>query len=280
MNRELKRIIDICMCVVLLLLMAYQVTGELLHEWIGVIMTILVIIHQILNIKWYESLFKGKYNSYRFISMIINVLLILSFILTALCGLSMSGYALPFLYGMFQTSFSRIMHLSLSHYSFILMGLHLGLHIPSILSVYKLSEKTRKIISIASCLIAGIGLYLFIKNGMFEYILFKEVFAFLDYDKPAILILLENIVMLLFWVFVASQLTLLSRNKNNHRPIIMILISIIIGLTLNSFVTVNENITNNIEPEVNNTIDENIEGNNMNNIDIKDTFILIDVKMF
>jgi len=42
--------------------MAYQVTGEVLHEWIGMGMTALVIIHQILNRKWYGAIFKGKYN--------------------------------------------------------------------------------------------------------------------------------------------------------------------------------------------------------------------------
>ena len=50
------------MTVLLLCLMAYQVTGEALHEWIGIGMTILVIIHQILNRKWYGAIFKGKYN--------------------------------------------------------------------------------------------------------------------------------------------------------------------------------------------------------------------------
>lgn len=213
MNRQSRRIIDICMCVALLFLMAYQVTGEVLHEWIGVIMTVLVIVHQILNIRWYKSLFKGKYNSYRLISVIINMLLILSFILTALCGMSMSGHALPFLYGIFQISFSRIIHLSLSHYSFVLMGLHLGLHIPTILSSYRLSDSTKKIFFVIACLLGGIGLYLFIRNEMFEYILFKEVFVFLDYDKSGILILLENVLMLLFWVFIGNGIALLCRKN-------------------------------------------------------------------
>ena len=48
-TNKLKRIIDISMTLVLLCLMAYQVTGEAAHEFIGVGMTILCIIHQILN---------------------------------------------------------------------------------------------------------------------------------------------------------------------------------------------------------------------------------------
>ena len=95
-------------------LMAYQVTGEMAHEWIGMGMTVLVIIHQILNRKWYGALFKGKYNPYRNVTTILNILLLLGIALTAFCGMSMSGYAVPFLYGMAPVSFVRRMHLSMS----------------------------------------------------------------------------------------------------------------------------------------------------------------------
>ena len=40
----IKRIVDACMTALLLCLMAYQVTGEVAHEWIGIGMTVLVII--------------------------------------------------------------------------------------------------------------------------------------------------------------------------------------------------------------------------------------------
>ena len=61
-NNTVKRIVDAAMTILLLLLMAYQVTGEAAHEWIGMAMTVLVIIHQILNRRWYAALFRGKYN--------------------------------------------------------------------------------------------------------------------------------------------------------------------------------------------------------------------------
>lgn len=51
MKMSKKKIVDIMMSVLLLFLMAYQVTGEVLHEWIGIFMTLLVVIHQILNIR-------------------------------------------------------------------------------------------------------------------------------------------------------------------------------------------------------------------------------------
>lgn len=70
----IKRIVDACMTALLLCLMAYQVTGEVAHEWIGIGMTVLVIVHQILNRKWFGAVFKGKYNAYRILTTVVNVL--------------------------------------------------------------------------------------------------------------------------------------------------------------------------------------------------------------
>ena len=204
-----RRVIDVCMTFTLLFLMAYQVTGEVLHEWIGIGMTVLVIVHQILNRKWYGALFKGKYRTYRILTTAVNILLLLSFLLTAFCGMSMSGHAVPFLYGMAPVSFARRMHLSMSHWSFVLMGMHLGLHIPAMTAKMKLEGIAKTLVSTVFCCIAIIGLGLFIRNGMIDYLLFRVPFAFLDYEKAGALVLLENLMMLLFWAFIGAQCSLL-----------------------------------------------------------------------
>ena len=208
-NNVARRVIDMCMTLLLLFLMAYQVTGETLHEWIGIGMTVLVIIHQILNRKWYGALFKGKYRPYRIVTTAVNILLLLSFALTAFCGMSMSGHAVPFLYGIAPITFARRMHLSMSHWSFVLMGLHLGLHIPAMTARVKLEGSKKTLVSAAFCCIAGIGLWLFLRNNMTDYLFFRVPFAFLDYEKAGALVILENIVMLLFWAFIGAQCSLL-----------------------------------------------------------------------
>ena len=201
----IKRIVDVCMTVILLCLMAYQVTGEELHEWIGIAMTITVIIHQILNRKWYAVLFKGKYNSVRIMMTVVNVMLIASFIFTAFCGMSMSSHAVPFLYGMAPVSFVRRMHLSMSHWSFVLMGIHLGLHIKPIFAKARIDEKTSLVLHIILTVPAACGLWFFIKSRMTDYLFFRIPFAMLDYDKAAGMVFLENVVMLLFWMFIGMQ---------------------------------------------------------------------------
>ena len=193
------------MTVLLLCLMAYQVTGEMAHEWIGMGMTVLIIIHQILNRKWYGALFKGKYRPYRILSTTLNILLLLSFLLTAFCGMSMSGYAVPFLYGMAPVSFVRRTHLSMSHWSFVLMGMHLGMHIPMMTAGLKWKGRTKTILAGLFTCIGGIGLYLFLRNGMPDYLFFRVPFAFLDYEKAGWLVFLENLLMLSFWAYIGMQ---------------------------------------------------------------------------
>ena len=139
----IKKIVDVLMTVLLLCLMAYQVTGEGLHEWFGIGMTFLLIVHHILNIKWYSSLFKGKYNVYRIVTTLVNTALLASIALTAVCGMAMSSHSVPFLYGLLPVSFARRFHLAMSFWSFILMGVHLGLHVPAMTSAWRWSGRVK-----------------------------------------------------------------------------------------------------------------------------------------
>ena len=54
--------------------------------------------------------------------------------------------------------------------------------------------------------LAGIGLFLFLRNGWADYMFFQAAFAFLDYDKAGALVFLENLLMLMFWAFIGDRL--------------------------------------------------------------------------
>ena len=208
---KIKRIIDMLMTIALMCLMAYQVTGEKAHEWISITMVILVIVHQVLNKKWYAVLFSGKYNFYRIFSTIINVLLLIAFTLTAISGMSMSNFAVPFLYGTISVNTARIMHLAFSYWSFILMGLHVGLYINVMTS--KMPKNVKSVFGIIMLLVAGFGFYLFITSGIINYITFKSHFAFLDYEKNAILVFFENFAMLSFFAFLSHKIVEMNSYK-------------------------------------------------------------------
>ena len=50
---------DLAMTVLLLLLMAKQLTGDVAHEWLGAGRFVLWIVHHALNFGWLRSLFRG-----------------------------------------------------------------------------------------------------------------------------------------------------------------------------------------------------------------------------
>ncbi len=65
----LKIVVDIGMTVMLLLLMTYELIGEAAHEWIGIGMFCLFLIHHILNRKWCHCVFKPGQGSLVCLSM-------------------------------------------------------------------------------------------------------------------------------------------------------------------------------------------------------------------
>ena len=216
----IKRVVDVALTITLLLLMAFQVTEQLAHEWLGVTMFALTIVHQLLNRKYYAALFKGRYNALRVFQLIVNTLLLLSFVCTALSGMMMSRFATPFMNGILPSSVVRQGHLALSHWSFVLMGLHLGLHFGIITSRMK-NRAVRIVLAVVMTGISVYGFYLFFSSDILNYMLFKNPFAFLDYSKPWWLVLLENLAMLLAWAFAAYLLSLglkkLSRKSATNR---------------------------------------------------------------
>ena len=237
----LKKTVDVCMTVLLLCLMAYQVTGEVLHEWLGVGMTVLLIIHHLLNIRWYPSLFRGKYNAYRAVTAAVNTLLLVSILLTALCGMAMSAHATPFLYGFLPVAFARRFHLAMSFWSFLLTGVHLGLHIPAMTAGIKWNGKASFAAAEAFTAVSGVGFWLFFKSGIPDYLFFRTPFAFLDYEKAAALVFLENLAILIAFAFIgaetASFLKAASAKGNARKfrtflSLILVITALLIGAAL------------------------------------------------
>lgn len=199
-----KKIVDLLMTVSLPFLMAYQVTGETAHEWLGMGMFVLFLLHQWLNRRWYRALFKGRYGPVRALGTAVNVLLLAAFLVTAASGMMMSRHSLAFLNIQSMTYWARLAHLAGSYWSFILMSVHLGLHWGMVAGRLPAGRKGAGLNAL-SILAAGYGLYLFLLADIPSYLLLGAQFAFLDYDKAAALVLAENLAMMSFWVLLAYQ---------------------------------------------------------------------------
>ena len=147
-----------------------------------------------------------------------NALLFISIVLTAVCGMAMSSKAVPFLYGILPVSFARRFHLSMSYWSFVLMGFHLGLHVPAMTAGWKMNKTVRAILAAVFVVIAGFGFMLFLKNGIPGYLFFRSPFAFFDYGKSGPAVFAENFVMLIAFAFLgASCASLMKGDKKDGK---------------------------------------------------------------
>lgn len=125
---KIKKEIDLLMMILLLGLMAYQITGQALHEWFGTGMLVLIVAHNVLNRRWYGSLYKGKYKLLRIVTTVINFSILIDALCLGFSGIVMSRYifaALP-INGPMATA--RTMHMAASYRGFVLMSIHVGVH--------------------------------------------------------------------------------------------------------------------------------------------------------
>lgn len=234
-NRIVRLALDALMLLLLTQLMAYHASSEAAHEWHGVALTALLVVHQWLNRRWYGALFSGRYTVQRAVMTGVFALTLIAYALTAFCGLSMSTHAAPFLYSMAPSAFVRPAHLAASYWAFILTGIHVGLHIPAMFGRFKTGRVAKALLHLAATAIAGVGFYLFLKNGIFDYIFLQTSYAAVDPDKTLWFSVLENTLIVSFWAYAGAMIfsAIKTTGKRRFLPLLGIIAAVTVGLTLN-----------------------------------------------
>lgn len=204
-----KIVIDMIMTVLLLFLMARQLTGDFAHEWLGAAMFVLWIAHHILNRSWYSHLFKGKYTPVRILQTVTNFAVLLSMLGLMVSGIILSREVFAFLPISGGIALARSLHVLSAFWGFVLMALHLGLHWNMILGMVRKatgpvsSKAMRVILRIVAVLIAGYGLYAFLKNQFLSYMFLTSTFVFFDFERPVLLFFVEYIAIMGMFIFLA-----------------------------------------------------------------------------
>ncbi len=158
MKTKIKMVIDVLMTALLLCLMAYQITGQALHEWFGAGMLVLLIAHNILNIRWYGNLFKGKYRLLRIIQTTFNFSVLISMLCLGYSGIVMSRYVFAALPISGPMATARRMHMAASYWGFVLMSFHLGMHWGMVTGMFRRLLKGRTLPG-KKCLACLCGFY-------------------------------------------------------------------------------------------------------------------------
>lgn len=214
----LKIAVDIGMTVMLLLLMTYELIGAATHEWLGIGIFGLFVVHHILNRKWIRCVFKGKYALFRIWQTILVIGILLTMVGSMYSGVILSEHALSFLPIKGGWAFARSLHMVCAYWGFILMSLHLGLHWGMMVGMAKRFIKETPIVGkylfrVIALLAAGYGAYAFIQREIGRYMFLKNHFAFFNFEEPLVFFLVDYMAVMWCFVWISHYLSKVLKNN-------------------------------------------------------------------
>jgi hypothetical protein len=212
--------IDLWMTALLLFAMAYRITGDAAHEWIGVAVSILFVAHNAVNWRWYRGLLKGKYDIRRILNTTVNLLLLAAMTTLVISGILLSRTVFAFM------EFSggmgvRQAHTSAAYWGLILIAVHIGMHWEMIMAamrrMMKIMEPNRlrtMTLRVITALIFAYGVFASFDREMGAKLFLGYSFDFWNPDRPAFLFFTSNLAIMGVYVCITHYaLKLLIRRR-------------------------------------------------------------------
>ena len=187
----LRMPLDILMTLLSIILMGGTVLfpDDRIHQICGIALVVLWAVHVVLNRRWYGSLFKGKYQPFRIMQLVVNCGVLICALFLMISGLLMAWF-IPADWVGGALGFARTTHLLASHWYYIFMAFHIGLHASMISTKIKIRGIVPRLICI---LISLYGIYAFITRGLWKYMFGLQQFFFFDFERGYILFALDYI---------------------------------------------------------------------------------------
>ncbi|MBP5696734.1 MAG: DUF4405 domain-containing protein [Treponema sp.] len=246
--RKIRMPIDIAMTLLSIILMGgnYFFPADIVHEILGVALLLLWAVHIALNRRWYGAIFRGSYNPYRVMQTVINCGILICAIFLMISGIILSNHIFTFLGIEKGLGFARIAHLLASHWYFLFMSMHIGLHVSMIANKMCHKERTachseqnachpelvsgspgkemlkqvrhnrlRKILLLSILALACLyGIYAFIIRGVWKYLILQQQFFFFDLERGYILFAIDYIsIIILFAAISHFVAAILKKNR-------------------------------------------------------------------
>ena len=235
-TQRLRMTIDITMTILSIILMGgnYLFPADIVHEILGVALFVLWAVHITLNRRWYGAIFKGKYNPYRIMQTVINCSILICTLFLMISGIILSNHVFTFLNIQGGLGFARIAHLLASHWYYLFMSMHIGLHVGMIInkvrhpegnnshpelvsgsSTNEMPKQVRhdKLRRILLALVCAYGIYAFIARGVWKYLILQQQFFFFDLDRGYILFAIDYISIIILFASLSHLLAKKMRQR-------------------------------------------------------------------
>lgn len=203
---KIKIAVDAVMSVSMLLLMAYGLVGEAAHEWIGMGMFALSVVHHVLNRRWIQAVPRGRYTPLRIVQTALAGLIFLCMVGSMISDIVLSCHVFAFLPKHGGYELAGKLHILCAFWGFVLMSLHLGMHWNMLLTMARKHLQPSKIrtwaLRIAGYSFAIYGVATFVRRDVGLYLLLKSHFVFFDYSEPLIAFLLDYLAVMAMFVLI------------------------------------------------------------------------------
>ena len=206
--------LDILMTLLSIILMGGTMLfpDDRVHQICGISLIVIWVAHLVLNRRWYGSLFKGNYQPYKIMQIIVNLGVLLCALFLMISGLLMAWF-IPSSWVGGALGFARITHLLVSHWYYIFMAFHIGLHGAMLASKIQIRGLATQIICL---LISLYGIYAFILRGVWKYMFGLQQFFFFDFNRGYVLFALDYISIIVLFGTIAYYLGKLIVSRPKH----------------------------------------------------------------
>lgn len=215
-RKTAKVVLDIAMALVLVAIMSTALVQEAPHEWLGISLFVLLVVHIVLNRKWLASVFRGRHNALRIVQIVVVVGLAACIVGQVASSLVLSKHVFGFLPAFPGAGWARRVHMLCSYWAFMLAFAHAGLHVRVPRDMAQWQTWAARIVWAA---VACFGAYSFVQLGLWQYLTGQVQFAFADYDTPLTLALVRyaSVAVLVAGVFHCIRKAIASVGKDRAR---------------------------------------------------------------
>lgn len=203
-TNKLRMPLDILMTLLSVILMGGTVLfpDDRIHQICGISLIVLWVVHIVLNRRWYGALFKRKYQPYRIMQLVVNCGVLISALFLMISGMMMAWFVPSDWIGG-ALGFARTTHLLASHWYYIFMAFHIGLHASMIATKIKI----RGIVPRLICIIISLyGIYAFITRGLWKYMFGLQQFFFFDFERGYVLFAMDYISIIVLFATISYYL--------------------------------------------------------------------------
>ena len=179
--KPVKIVVDVALAATLVAVMATALVQEVPHEWLGMALFALMVVHAVLNRRWLGSMFRGRRSVIRVLQIVVLAGLVACVAGQVASSLVLSKHVFGFLPSLPGASWARRVHMLCSYWMFMLAFAHVGMHVRKPRSMPSWQLWAVRALAVA---VACFGAVSFVQLGLPSYLTGQVQFAMADVSTP------------------------------------------------------------------------------------------------